>query len=78
MGKDQDHFVYTVTDGKAHKALVTVGVDDGKMAEITAGLRPGARVRWRGAEKIRKNHGIILFKSERNVSLKDSRSRRAT
>jgi RND family efflux transporter MFP subunit len=44
MGKDQDRFVYTVEGGKAHKTVVKVGVDDGKLAEITDGLKPGAQV----------------------------------
>ncbi len=43
MGKE-DHFVYRVEDGKARKVAVTVGVDDGKSAEITGGLRPGDAV----------------------------------
>jgi membrane fusion protein (multidrug efflux system) len=44
MGKDPDRFVYTVAGDKARKTVVRVGVDDGKMAEITEGLKPGARV----------------------------------
>ena len=36
--------LYLVEGGKAHKVPVTVGVDDGKMAEITEGLKPGAQV----------------------------------
>lgn len=43
MGKD-DRFVYVVEDGKAHKTPVEVGVDDGKMAEVISGLKPGAVV----------------------------------
>ncbi|MCC2671157.1 MAG: putative Acriflavine resistance protein acrA, partial [Armatimonadetes bacterium] len=43
MGKE-DRFVYVVTGGKAHKTPVQVGVDDGKVAEVTEGLNPGAVV----------------------------------
>jgi RND family efflux transporter MFP subunit len=44
MGPEDKHFVYTVSGGHAHRTPVTVGVDDGKVAEITAGLRPGVPV----------------------------------
>jgi RND family efflux transporter MFP subunit len=44
MGKDEDRFVYTVSGGKAHKTPVKIGVDDGKMAEITEGLQPDSQV----------------------------------
>lgn len=44
MGKDQDRFVYAVAGGKARKTFVKVGVDDGKVAEITEGLKPGAQI----------------------------------
>lgn len=43
MGKE-DRFVYLVEGGKAHKTPVTVGVDDGKMAEITTGLSADSQV----------------------------------
>lgn len=43
MGKE-DRFVYVIDGGKAHKTAVEVGVDDGKVAEITSGLQPGATV----------------------------------
>jgi HlyD family secretion protein len=43
-GKEDDRFVYTVAGGKAHKTPVKVGIDDGKSAEITEGLKPGAQV----------------------------------
>jgi len=44
MGQEDKRFVYTVTGGHAHRTPVTVGVDDGKTAEITSGLRPGSAV----------------------------------
>lgn len=44
MGKDEDRFVYTVREGKARKTPVTVGVDDGKTAEITSGLTSKSQV----------------------------------
>ena len=34
LGKESERFVYTVVDGKAKKTPVTVGVDDGKTAEM--------------------------------------------
>jgi RND family efflux transporter MFP subunit len=43
MGKE-DRSVYVVENGKAVKRPVEVGVDDGKMAEITSGLTPAAQV----------------------------------
>jgi RND family efflux transporter MFP subunit len=51
MGKD-DRFVYAVIDGKAQKTPVTVGVDDGKTAEITDGLKPGAVVVVSGRDAV--------------------------
>lgn len=44
MGKEDDRFIYLVQDGKAHKTPVRVGVDDGKSAEITEGLKAGSQV----------------------------------
>ena len=44
MGPEDKRFVYTVVSGRAHRTPVAVGVDDGKMAEITSGLNPGAQV----------------------------------
>src|SRR5581483_1355406 len=44
MGPEDKRFVYTVVDGHARRTPVTVGVDDGKMAEITDGLTPSAQV----------------------------------
>ena len=44
MGPEDKRFVYTVADGKAKKTPVVVGVDDGKMAEITGGLSPNSQV----------------------------------
>jgi RND family efflux transporter MFP subunit len=44
MGPEDKHFVYTVSNGHAHRTPVTVDVDDGKKAEITAGLSPGSAV----------------------------------
>ena len=51
MGKE-DRSVYLVEGGKAHKVPVTVGVDDGKMAEITDGLKPGAQVVLTGRDNL--------------------------
>jgi len=44
MGKDDDRFVYIVTEGKARKTAVKVGIDDGKMAEVTEGLTAASQV----------------------------------
>ncbi len=38
MGPEDKRFVYTVKDGQAQRTLVTVGVDNGKTAQITTGL----------------------------------------
>lgn len=52
MGKEDDRFVYTVSGGKAHKTVVKVGVDDGKRAEITSGLKGGATVVLTGRDTL--------------------------
>lgn len=44
MGPEDKRFVYTVKDGLAHRTLVTVGVDNGKTAQITSGLATGDQV----------------------------------
>jgi hypothetical protein len=44
MGQEDKRFVYTVADGRARRTPVTVGVDDGKMAEITSGLTRASQV----------------------------------
>lgn len=41
MGPEDKRFVYVVKDGHAHRTPVTVGIDDGKTAQITSGIREG-------------------------------------
>lgn len=43
IGKE-DRFLYRVEGGKAVKTPVKVGLDDGKLAEILEGLKPGSQV----------------------------------
>lgn len=52
MGPENNRFVYTVSGGHAHRTPVTVGVDDGKAAEITAGLTPSASVVLTGQDTL--------------------------
>jgi RND family efflux transporter MFP subunit len=52
MGPEEKRFVYTVSGGHAHRTPVTVGVDDGKSAEITAGLSVGSSVVLTGQDAL--------------------------
>lgn len=44
MGPEDKRFVYVVVNGHARRTPVTVGVDDGKSAEITSGLDAESQV----------------------------------
>jgi RND family efflux transporter MFP subunit len=52
MGPEDKRFVYTVSGGHAHRTPVTVGLDDGKTAEISFGLTPGSSVVLTGQDTL--------------------------
>lgn len=52
LGKDPDRFVYVIERGKVRKQAVKVGVDDGKVAEITQGLSAEDDVALQGKESL--------------------------
>lgn len=51
--------VMVVRDGKLDEVSVTVGLDDGKQAEVLAGLRGGEQVVVRGQGGLRKGDAVV-------------------
>ena len=45
--------LFVIQDGKAHRRIVTIGIEDGKRAQILSGLEAGEKVAVAGAEPLK-------------------------
>lgn len=60
IDEHNNHFVWTVRNGKAHKTIVTTGDMKGDDIEIENGIEPGTQVITNGAQKVSEGMKVEL------------------